>query len=56
MARRQEGIAMPEKDRFHFTHSGHLNGNTLLDAAITDFRYTRHTHDDYSLAVTWETP
>ncbi len=41
-------------DRFQFYRSGHLAGVTLLDAAITDFRYKRHTHDDYSLAVTRE--
>lgn len=45
---------MPEGDKFSFHRSGHLDGVTQLDAAITDFRYTRHTHDDYSIAVTRE--
>lgn len=43
---------MERKNHFQFFKDPHLNGITLLDASVSDFKYKRHSHDDYSIGVT----
>lgn len=43
---------MRNATRFQFIQSQHVPGLTVLNAAIDDFRYDRHAHEEYAFGVT----
>ncbi|WP_447926536.1 MULTISPECIES: AraC family transcriptional regulator [unclassified Vreelandella] len=43
---------MPNASQFQFIKSQHVPGLTVLHAALDDFRYDRHAHEEYAFGVT----
>ncbi|MBZ5488080.1 AraC family transcriptional regulator [Halomonas aquamarina] len=43
---------MPNASRFQFIKSQHVKSLTVLHAAMEDFRYDRHAHEEYAFGVT----
>nr|WP_259400142.1 AraC family ligand binding domain-containing protein [Pseudoalteromonas sp. SG41-5] len=39
-------------NQFQYINDKTLNQFTLLDAKMTDFSYSKHAHEEYSLGVT----
>ncbi|MDR5860909.1 AraC family transcriptional regulator [Halomonas eurihalina] len=43
---------MTQRSQFRFTRSRHVPGLTMLRAAMSDFSYDRHAHEEYAFGVT----
>ena len=43
---------MAQENQFIFAHSQHLASLTALRVNMTEFRYDRHAHEEYSFGVT----
>ncbi len=43
---------MSNASRFQFIKSQHVESLTVLHAAMEDFRYDRHAHEEYAFGVT----
>ncbi|MFM5654089.1 AraC family ligand binding domain-containing protein [Aeromonas caviae] len=43
---------MAQDNQFIFAHSQHLASLTALRVNMTEFRYDRHAHEEYSFGVT----